>query len=66
MQGHGALANRAEEATGVTQSWHRAGLWGGGPLCTVIAIHDRKGAVDPSGHRTTGKHLLKATCGKSY
>lgn len=55
----------------VTQSLHwactgRAGLQGGGPLCTVIAIPDRKGVVDPSGRRTTGKHLLKATCGKSY
>lgn len=70
MQHHGALGWTSKQDrngnnihTILVFEVYRKG-WAVGTLRDVHgdAIKDKKAALDPSRHRATGKHLLKATC----
>lgn len=71
MQDHGAtVVTPKQERKGnnghtilTLDVYRNGGLWGRGHTCPVILMNDRKDAVNPTGHRSTRKHLLKATCG---
>lgn len=58
--------DKREKATASTQScamWREQEGLRWGHVCTAIVVKDGKPVSDPSGHKTTGKHLLTATCG---